>query len=293
MKGIISFLKPQLPKLTLFILCVLGLLIRTHGIDWDSGHHLHPDERFLTMVTNALKIPQSFADYLNPTTSTLNPNNVGYAYFVYGIFPLFITKLVGVWLGMDNYAQITLVGRVVSAIFDSSTIIAVFLIAQVFVRKLDLNKHTPFFAAFAYVFFALPIQQSHFYTADTFATAFGAWSIYFALLYYERNLIIWTIISAIFLGLSIASKVSGVYLLPFFLGLYLSKLRPWLWLKERKINKKILVTILVSGLLFSIALYLSTRLADPYYFESKNLLDLKISHEIDGNAKKLKKILKK
>lgn len=277
MKVVISFLKPQLPKLTLLILCIVGFLIRTHGIDWDSGHHLHPDERFLTMVTNALKIPRTFTDYLNPTTSTLNPNNVGYAYFVYGIFPLFITKMVGVWLGMDNYAQITLVGRAVSALFDTSTIIAVFLIAQIFVRKLDLNKNISFFAAFVYMFFALPIQQSHFYTADTFATAFGAWSIYFALLYYERNLILWIIVSAIFLGFSIASKVSGVYLLPFYLGLYLSKLRPWAWLKERKINTRLVLTILTSGILFSIALYLSTRIADPYYFESKNILDPKLS----------------
>ena len=36
----------------IFLVLVLltGAYLRTAGLDWDEGQHLHPDERFLTMV---------------------------------------------------------------------------------------------------------------------------------------------------------------------------------------------------------------------------------------------------
>jgi hypothetical protein len=36
-----------------------GALLRFQGINWDSGQHLHPDERFLTMVETAIQWPTS------------------------------------------------------------------------------------------------------------------------------------------------------------------------------------------------------------------------------------------
>jgi len=43
----------------LLILFVAGVL-RFTGLDWDEHQHLHPDERFLTMVENSLTWPKSF-----------------------------------------------------------------------------------------------------------------------------------------------------------------------------------------------------------------------------------------
>ena len=40
---------------------VLAAWLRLQGIDWDEGQHLHPDERFLTMVEAAIKSPHSAA----------------------------------------------------------------------------------------------------------------------------------------------------------------------------------------------------------------------------------------
>jgi len=46
------------------ILFLAGAL-RLTGVDWDEHHHLHPDERFLTMVENSLQWPKSFKEYLD------------------------------------------------------------------------------------------------------------------------------------------------------------------------------------------------------------------------------------
>ena len=65
----------------LFFIILLGFVLRIIGFNWDQGQHLHPDERFLTMVLTDIKIPQSIIQYLNPEESTLNPYNNNYPFF--------------------------------------------------------------------------------------------------------------------------------------------------------------------------------------------------------------------
>ena len=36
--------------LLLILVLVVGTYFRTVGLNWDANQHLHPDERFLTMV---------------------------------------------------------------------------------------------------------------------------------------------------------------------------------------------------------------------------------------------------
>jgi len=73
-------------KLYFFLIILIGVLFRFNHLNWDQGFHLHPDERFLTMVGNAIHLPKSFSDYLNPKISSFNPANVGFKFFVYGTF---------------------------------------------------------------------------------------------------------------------------------------------------------------------------------------------------------------
>jgi len=71
----------HIPTKTLLIcLFLLAAAFRLIGLNWDQNQHLHPDERFLTMVGIAMKEPPTFVDYLNPTTSTFNPTNIGYPF---------------------------------------------------------------------------------------------------------------------------------------------------------------------------------------------------------------------
>ncbi|KKW00815.1 MAG: hypothetical protein UY33_C0004G0001, partial [Candidatus Amesbacteria bacterium GW2011_GWA1_48_9] len=37
--------------LLLLLILILTAVSRLYGLDWDQGSGLHPDERFLTMVT--------------------------------------------------------------------------------------------------------------------------------------------------------------------------------------------------------------------------------------------------
>lgn len=83
--------------LLLVVTLVAGGYFRFIGINWDDNHHVHPDERFLTMVETSIS-PVKAGEYFNTDLSTLNPHNVGYSYYVYGTFPLFIVRYVGEWV---------------------------------------------------------------------------------------------------------------------------------------------------------------------------------------------------
>lgn len=158
--------------LLLAIICT-GSYFRTVGVDWDEGRHLHPDERFLSMVLSHISPVETVGDYFNTDTSTLNPGNVGYDFFVYGTLPLFIIRYVGEWVGQVGYDPITIVGRQLSALADIITILLVFLIAcRLYRWKVGL------LSAALYAFAVLPIQQSHFMTVDTFTNMFGMLTVY-------------------------------------------------------------------------------------------------------------------
>ena len=75
-------------------LVIIAAWLRLQGLNWDEGQHLHPDERFLTMVETALALPSSVAHYLDTASSPLNPGNRGHEFFVYGTFPIFVVRLV-------------------------------------------------------------------------------------------------------------------------------------------------------------------------------------------------------
>ena len=59
-------------------LLAMAAILRLHGLDWDQGQHLHPDERFLTMVETAIVPPHSIAEYFDTARSPLNPANHDY-----------------------------------------------------------------------------------------------------------------------------------------------------------------------------------------------------------------------
>ena len=160
-----------LTLLTIFLLVLVlsaGVYFRIVGIDWDEGRHLHPDERFLSMVLNAIEPVQNVKEYFNTATSSLNPGNRGFNFFVYGTLPIFIIRYVGEWVGQTGYDPITIVGRQLSVLAEVLTILLVFLVG------LRLyNRWIGLLAAAFYSAAVLPIQQAHFMTVDTFTSMFG------------------------------------------------------------------------------------------------------------------------
>jgi YYY domain-containing protein len=179
--------------LLMLVVLTAATYFRVVGMNWDADQHLHPDERFLTMVETALEVRKcavpsasvaacpadqvrwmGLGDYLDTHTSTLNPHNRGYGFFVYGDFPIVLVRYVAEWLGQTGYDQVHLVGRQISALSDLLTIVLMYFIAgRLYDRRVGLLA-----AAFSAVA-VLQIQQSHYFTVDTVANLF----IFLALLF--------------------------------------------------------------------------------------------------------------
>src|SRR3989344_4889039 len=131
----------------LIIILLIAAFLRFYNLNWDQNQHLHPDERFLTMVGNAMKLPSSFTEYLNPYTSTFNPANIGYKFFVYGLFPITLNKILAIMLNPDSYNQFTIQGRFLSAIADTFVIIFIYKAVYLLEKKYKLNPNIKLLAS--------------------------------------------------------------------------------------------------------------------------------------------------
>ena len=156
-------------RVLLLAVLACGAILRFQGLNWDEGHHLHPDERFISMVEEKLVWPKSAHQYFDSSKSTLDPYNRGEGSFVYGTLPMLMAKAAGVPLKLSGYDGAFRVGRALSGVFDLITVWLVYRIARRFARR-----RAALFAAALSAFCALGIQLSHFWSVDTFLTTFTA-----------------------------------------------------------------------------------------------------------------------
>jgi YYY domain-containing protein len=159
-----------------------GAYLRLVGVNWDENQHMHPDERFLSLVQAAITPVEGFEEYFNTETSPLNPANRGYPFFVYGTLPIFIIRYLGEILGQTDYHRITIVGRYVSALFDLATVLLVFAIG----RRL-YDRWVGVLGALFYALAVLPIQLSHYMTVDTATNTFAYLAVYAGVWALTRN----------------------------------------------------------------------------------------------------------
>jgi hypothetical protein len=86
--------------LLLLVIVLIGAYFRLNGLySWDEpSFRLHPDERFLTEVATQIDLPNSFQQFIDSSNTPLNPRNGNYKFFVYGMLPHTMTRLVAVAL---------------------------------------------------------------------------------------------------------------------------------------------------------------------------------------------------
>ena len=91
---------------------VLATFLRVTGVDWGDGQHQHPDELFLSGVTENLRAHVCIdegvsidacpadrqrwmtpAEYFDTAHSTLNPRNRGAPFYVYGNLPVTLVRV--------------------------------------------------------------------------------------------------------------------------------------------------------------------------------------------------------
>lgn len=261
---------------TLIAIILFGFFLRIYNVNWDQNSHLHPDERFLTMVAGAMQMPSSVANYLNPQTSLLNPTNIGFDFYVYGIFPVTLTKGISLLFHTDTYDLITLNGRTLSAFFDTLVLIGIAVVGLLWEKKYSFDPWMKVFAVFVYAIAVLPIQLSHFFAVDTFLSAciFGAFV--FIILYENYQKVIFVVISGIFLGLALASKITGVFVIPLLCYFILPDVKPIYHIKK---YKPYVLQIIISTFILLLTTYICLRLTDPYIFANGNLFDPHINQQ--------------
>lgn len=186
--------------LALVLIVAAGL--RFYGLNWDSGQHSHPDERWIAMVAPTITWPERASEVLDPRRSTLNPLWVPdgkgggqVRSFAYGHLPLYLQSLAGHALAgagrkmaqwspcyaalareleaYGEYAAIHVTGRILSALFDLGTIYLVYLMGRRVYRE-----RVGLLAAALVAVTVLHVQLSHFSTFDVITTFFITLSVY-------------------------------------------------------------------------------------------------------------------
>lgn len=248
----------------------LALGLRLYGLDWDHGHHLHPDERFISLVDSGTKWPPSFRAYFETHYSPLNPN-FGASYS-YGTFPLFLGKGVAQATGQSGYDDSYLVGRTLTALFDTGTVLLVFAIGS-----LLWSRRVGLLAALLSALTVLQIQLAHFWTVDPYVTFFSTATLYLSIRIVRSGGAANYLLCGAAIGLGLASKVTALTLLA--LPVTAVALRVISSTRERAGRPAARITpLLGKGLLglagCGAAGFAVFRVAQPYAFAGPHIWDI-------------------
>jgi 4-amino-4-deoxy-L-arabinose transferase-like glycosyltransferase len=217
-------MRPLQRRLALVAIIALNLILRLTGVNWDDGHYLHPDERQIAFVVSHIAWPPSLEPRvaLNPATSTLNPR-----FFAYGSLPLYllaVTSNVAARLGevglshggpgpfgvfaqlseASSFWSLNLVGRVLSSLFDTGTVVLLYVLGR---RIVD--AFGALVASGGYAVAALAVQQSHFYVVDPILTFFVVLATFLSYWLAQRPSAWRSLLLGVVLGATVATKASA------------------------------------------------------------------------------------
>lgn len=210
-----SFLDRYGHRLLLAGIVLAALFLRVYGLDWDRGTYLHPDERFIAMVS-ANRISFPFDDpgaIFDPANSPLNPRRDNAddnpESFAYGTLPLYVQGVASWALNAfserdwGRYEDLYYVGRLLSALVDMATLAFVYLLT----RRL-FGRNAALLAAALYGFAVLPIQLTHFFTVDVWLTCFVTAALFFIIRYVDQPSLSRALAVGAPVGLAFATKAS-------------------------------------------------------------------------------------
>ncbi len=211
------------PIFWLFLILTVSLTLRLYNINWDEFQHAHPDERWITMVAVKLRPPRNLPEAFNPRLSPLNPlydpETQTPRSFAYGHLPLYILTTLAWLLSalgktlfpqsflplITSYDYINLLGRVLSALFDTGTVGLIYLTG----RKLYGERVGLWAAAFVALTVS-HIQLAHYYAFDPVAAFFVVLSVYFSVKLAEGGSWKEALLAGAAAGLGVSSKFSAI-----------------------------------------------------------------------------------
>jgi YYY domain-containing protein len=232
------------PYLLLLLILLAGFTLRTYNVDWAEGQLPHPDERStVAFYAPTIHWPEQLSLLLDKERSPMNPfidPNGQPRSYTYGHFPLYLLAAAGnlatklaplaqklgapekyvhmlqIANGSPGFAW---VGRVLVAIFDTLTLLYLFLLG----KRLWSASAGLLAAAFA-AFTVQQIQLSHFFAVDPISATFVVMTLYYAFRMQESGKWSHTLLTGMMAGLAVASKFSAMPVLaaPVLAGLMLS-----------------------------------------------------------------------
>lgn len=235
-----SRLAQHMPRIVLLLIIMLAAGLRLYGQNWDEGHYLHPDERFIASVSSdRVTLPADRAgDIFDPAKSPINPRrddpNGNPQSFAYGTLPIYVQGVTSWLLDLafdttyGEYSNLYHVGRTLTALLDVVTLLFVYLLG----RRL-FNEPAALIGAALYAVAVLPIQLSHFFTVDPWLTAFVTVSLYLSIRYLDEPTVEHAALLGLAVGCAFATKASVPSLLlpvliPFGVSFWRSEQRTWI-----------------------------------------------------------------
>jgi len=194
-----NFFKDKFIYVLLMIIFISGAFLRFYNLNWDEGLGFHPDERNIINSVQNIQIP-----------GNLNPH-----FFAYGSLPIYLIRLIAKVIDfvtrsdtIYNYGSLNLIGRSLSALFSTFSILLIFFLGL----KLA-DRRVGLLAAFLLAATPGLIQAAHYSVTES-------WLIFFLLIlslfglkiYKNTDYKIWLLMAAVS-GLALGTKISAAIFL--------------------------------------------------------------------------------
>lgn len=206
----------------LLVIIFIGAFFRFYKLDWGQGLFTHPDEYHIVASVSQL----SFPNQMHPHFFSYGTVTIYLIYFTQQIINFISSTL-----------NLSLLGRFYSALFSVLTILLVYKIACLF-----LKKHWGLLAAFLVAISPGLIQQAHFATPESSLTFFLFGALFLILKFIKTNRTIFLVLSSVFLGLSLGVKISALTFAPVLLSGIIIKS----WQAKTKVFKLVLISCLTT-----------------------------------------------
>lgn len=178
------------------IVIVVGTLLRFTNLNWDSYQAFHPDERNISWAVTRIR----FFDQMNPK------------FFAYGGLPIYLYRAIGEvvvkathddsWL--FEWGKIAVLGRYVSAILSSISILLIYVVAVNY-----FSKAVGLLSAFLLAFSPWAIREAHFATTETMLVFYLLLLLILAYRFFMKPKITQILLMGLIFGLALASKTTG------------------------------------------------------------------------------------
>lgn len=229
------------PKLVLILIILLGAFLRFYKLDWGEGLYAHPDEYHIAISVNHL----SFPNQMHPHFFSYGTVVIYLIYFSKNVLEIF-SVIFNFQLSIVNSF---LIGRFYSALFSTLTILIIY-----FISRLVMENKYALMTSFLVALTPGLVQQAHFATPESTLTFFICSTLLFLLFFIKTIRLKYLLLSSIFLGLGIGTKIVAAIFFPvIFLGILIK-----FWKKPLKFSLYLLISILASLIIFSVT--------SPYVF---------------------------